>query len=105
MSKSAQNILENTLLLLMTGSPLASVRSAMEDLSKCVASSYDEDVVACVDGPARSVAASWLVLTDYRTWLWPPDEDLADDVHLDVLIRRLKPDVRRDQCSKSDKPH
>lgn len=104
MTKAVQNIFENGLLLLFSGSPVASVRNALEELRECVSRSYEEEIGTCVVGPARTVATSWLILTDFRTWLWPPDVDVADEVHLEVLMRRLKPTVRRDQCGKSDKP-
>lgn len=104
LSKSVGDIFENGLLLLMTGSPVMSVKSAMSELQECVGKVYDEQVVNCVDGPASTIAASLLVLSDYRTWIWPPDVEIAGDVILDVITRRLKPKVRDDQCGEDEKP-
>lgn len=127
MSHSALSMFENGLLLLMTGAPLQSLRAGFAELRQCMSSAYDEQVVQCVSDPARSAAASWFVLTDVRTWVWPPDDDddsvdsdgkrndggrnddhghdaVVDEVMLDVLTRRLRPAVRDDQCGNADRP-
>lgn len=104
MNASLTRLLANGMLV-VTGSadPISELRTAVPKLRQCVAEAFDEHVPACLQGAAGLAAASWLVLTDVRTWLWPPDL-LFDDLLLDVVMRRLKPAVRRDQCSRHDRP-
>lgn len=104
MTTSAGKLFESGVVLLFTGAPILEIRRGLSELTECVAQAYDEDVMACLEGPARNAAANWLVLTDYRTWLWPPDADHVEQVHLDVVMRRLRPTVRDDQCQQKDKP-
>lgn len=104
MTDSFKKVVENGPLLLLTGSPWSAVRDGYASLQECVAYVFDEQIQNCVRTPAQTVAAALVVLTDYRTWLWPPDAVLADQVQWDVLARRLKPAVREDQCGHEDKP-
>lgn len=104
MTESAISVFENSLLLLATGSPLADIKVAYHQLTRCVSRAYEEHISSCIQSPAHSVVAALFVLTDYHTWLWPPDIDVADNVQSDVLARRLKPAVREDQCGHADKP-
>lgn len=106
LSMSIGGIIENGLLWLMFGSPISSVRHGMKGLKECVAEVYEEHVINCVDSPDKVVAAHFLILTDYRTWIWPPDMEEVDDnsMLLDVISRRLKPTVRDDQCDEKSKP-
>lgn len=104
MRESASKVMQNGPLLLLTGSPLLALREGYASLQQCVSHVFDEHIQTCVRTPAEAVAAALVVLTDYRTWLWPPDAVLADQVQWDVLARRLKPAVREDQCGHADKP-
>lgn len=99
-------IFGNGLLVLFTGAPIKTVRTAMSELRDCVSKSYDETMQMCVLDAGHAVAAGLLVLSDWRTWLWPPDAEVfdIDDVVADVISRRLRPRVREDQCGRSEKP-
>lgn len=99
-------IFGNGMLVLFTGAPIKTVRTAMSELRECVSKSYDETMQNCVLDPGHAVAAGLLVLSDWRTWIWPPDADVfdIDDVVADVISRRLRPRVREDQCGRSEKP-
>lgn len=104
MGEAMKIVVENGILLLLTGAPLTALRQGHATLKQCVSHVFDEQIQTCVETPAQSVAAALVVLTDYHTWLWPPEAIFADQVQWDVLARRLKPDVREDQCGHADRP-
>lgn len=85
---------------------MTDLKLAVSHLRDCFSKSYDDESFDCVTNPSHRAVAAWMVLTDYRVWIFPEEDDTDDleVIELDVVKRRLMPDVRADQCSKKERP-